>query len=493
LRVTAQAFPPKSGLAVFCEAFSDWHYLHGAFLVKRPAYLVKLLLAMAAVSACSPSQGGDGEPRRKKKGLTAQAIEKESQSSGDAQLAFPGAVGHGAHARGGRGGKIMPVTTLADDGPGSLRECLEAEGPRVCVFRVSGVIRFTRRPPRITNPFLTIAGQTAPGDGITLAHAGGSVGRTPLLIKNTHDIVVRHIRVRTDLTGTERGSEDAFTIENSARVILDHVSGSWARDELVNGYADNDWITISNSIFAYGIPKHDKCALMASDPANAQHFSFIGNLCAHNGDRNPDINFPPASCVEVLNNVFYNAESEFAEIWETYGGTPVSIAGNVFKAGPDTQRSATGIIRQHIGSKGPASIYLYDNAFDGDFVHVGASAQGIQQQGPTCPLTMMPASAQSAYNTVLARAGTWPRDAIDAQVVSEVRSRTGKIVRVPGAIPAFSKAIPYPDSDNDGMDDRWEQANGGNAAVYDPWDDTDRNGINNFDSFLEHLDKERGL
>lgn len=466
--------------------------MHGDVTVKRQDYLPKLLLAVAALSACSASNGRDGK-HENSKGLSKEALDELSQSKGDAQLAFPGAVGYGAHARGGRGGKIMPVTTLGDDGPGSLRACVEAQGPRVCVFRVSGVIRFTKRPPRITNPYLTIAGQTAPGDGITLAHSGGAVGLTPLLIKNTHDIVVRNIRVRADLSGTERGSEDSFTIENSARVILDHVSSSWARDELVNGYADNDWITISNSIFAYGIPKHDKCALLASDPTNAQHFSFVGNICAHNGDRNPDINFPPGSCVEVLNNVFYNAQSEFAEIWESYGGTPVSIAGNVFKAGPNTSPSTVGVVRQSIGSKGPGAIYLNDNVFDGNFVQVTTSAQGISRPSPTCPLTITPLNAQVAYASALARSGTWPRDAIDAQVVSDVRNRTGRIVKAPGVIPAFGKATPYPDSDDDGMDDRWEQANGTNAAAYDPWEDADRNGLNNFDSFIEHLNKERGL
>src|SRR3546814_7535615 len=93
----------------------------------------------------------------------------------------------------------------------------------------------------------------------------------------------------------------------------DHVSASWARDELINGYGDNDWITISNSIFAEGIPRHDKCALLASDPKGPQHLSFIGNICAHNGDRNPDLNFPPGSCAEVINNILYNGQSEFAE------------------------------------------------------------------------------------------------------------------------------------------------------------------------------------
>lgn len=460
--------------------------------MNRPDYLSQLLLATIMMTSCSPPS--EGKAQGEKETLARQvSVKREMQRNEDRAFAFPGAVGHGAHARGGRGGRIIPVSTLADAGAGSLRACIDTSGPRVCVFRVSGVIRFTQRPPRITEPYLTIAGQTAPGDGITLAHSGGAVGRTPLLIKNTHDIVVRNIRVRNDLVGDERGSEDSFTIENSARVILDHVSASWARDELVNGFADNDWITISNSIFAFGIPRHDKCALLGSDPTRPQHFSFIGNVCAHNGDRNPDINFPPGSCVEVVNNVFYNAQSEFAEIWESYGGTPVSIVGNFFKAGPETTPSTVGVVRQIFGSKGASSIYLRDNAFDGNFVHVTASAEGLVKPAPACPLTMKPATAKSAYETVLARAGAWPRDAIDQQVVSDVRNRTGHIVRTPGVIPAFSAAVGYPDRDDDGIDDRWERVNGMDAGRYDPWDDADGDGTANFDNFLQHLDKERGL
>lgn len=460
--------------------------------MNRPDYLSQLLLAAIVMTSCSPAS--EGKVRGEKEDLARQASPKWAmEGNKDGAFAFPGAVGHGAHSRGGRGGQIIPVTTLADHGPGSLRACLDASGPRVCVFRVSGVIRFTQRPPRITNPYLTIAGQTAPGDGITLAHSGGAVGRTPLLIKNTHDIVVRNIRVRNDLVGDERGSEDSFTIENSARVVLDHVSASWARDELVNGFADNDWITISNSIFAFGVPRHDKCALLGSDPTRPQHLSFIGNICAHNGDRNPDINFPPGSCVEVVNNVFYNAASEFAEIWESYGGTPVSIVGNFFKAGPETTPSTVGVVRQIFGSKGASSIYLFDNAFDGNFVHVTASAEGMVKPTPACPLTMNPAPAKSAYETVLARAGAWPRDAIDREVVSDVRNRTGHIVKAPGVIPAFSAAVAYPDRDDDGIDDRWERVNGMDASRYDPWDDADGDGTANFDTFLQHVDKERGL
>ncbi|WP_068078267.1 pectate lyase family protein [Novosphingobium lentum] len=402
--------------------------------------------------------------------------------------AFAGAIGYGARSKGGRGGAVVAVTTLADAGPGSLRACVERDGPRTCVFRVSGVIRFTQRPPVIRNPYLTIAGETAPGGGITLAHGGGPDGRTPLLIKDTHDIVVRHVRIRNDRIGGERGSEDSITIENSNWVIIDHVSASWARDELINGYGDNDYITISNSIFSWGIPKHDKCALLGSDPTRPEHFSFIGNLCAFNGDRNPDINFSPGSCVEVLNNVFYDAQSEFAEVWESYGGTPVSIIGNFFKAGPNTTSHAVGIVRQVTGSRGLGSIYMTDNTFDGDFEHITTLAQGIARTSIPCPLTIAPVTAAQATAHVLQTAGAWPRDDLDREVVADVQNRRGRIVQEPGVIPPIAEGTPFPDRDNDGMDDRWEVAHGANPAKADPWTDADSDGISNLDAFLDDLD-----
>jgi pectate lyase len=416
------------------------------------------------------------------------------QTKGSAQQlprtkAFPTAIGHGATALGGRGGKIIPVTTVSDRTSGSLRACLEATGPRTCVFRVAGIFRFTGTPPVIRNPNLTIAGQTAPGGGVTIAHDGSAESRTPLLIKNTSDVVVRHVRVRNDRIGGEKESEDSITIENSKHVIIDHVSASWARDEVINGYGNNDFITISNSIFSYGIPKHDKCALLASDPKNVQKFSFIGNICAHSGDRNPDINFKPASCVEVVNNIFYNAGSEFAEIWETYGGTPVSLVGNSFKAGPDTVDNAPGIIRQAIGSRGLASVYLQDNQFFGNFNHIDSSITLVRKNSPPCPLTLTPASASAAYDSVLAKSGAWPRDAIDAVVVTDVRNRTGNIMSLPGPIPAIAEGTPYPDIDNDGMDDRWEKSTGAKVGVADSWLDGNKDGTLNFDAFLDHLER----
>lgn len=405
------------------------------------------------------------------------------------ERAFPGAVGYGAASKGGRGGRIIAVDTLADSGPGSLRACVEADGPRVCVFRVAGLIRFTTRPPTIANPFLTIAGQTAPGGGITIAHDGGETGRTPILVKNNHDVVIRHIRVRNDRAGTHRGSEDSFTIENSRNIILDHVSASWARDELVNGYGDNDWVTISNSIFAEGIPKHDKCALLASDPKGPQHLSFIGNICAHNGDRNPDLNFPPGSCAEVVNNILYNGQSEFAEIWESFGGVPVSLIGNSFIAGKNTRPDTIGIARNVIGSKGEARVFLADNRFDGDFVHVSPLLKAVEVASPPCPGTIKAAPAQQAYEQVLRWAGAFPRDAIDRKVVNQIRDRKGQIVKQPGLIPPADPGTPYPDADGDGMDDGWEARNRADPRRADAWADGDGNGLANLDQYLDWLSR----
>jgi pectate lyase len=447
--------------------------------------------SMPWLLACSISPAGSADNNDKAPTGTASAgtsaINEPDPRSYD-KPAFAAAIGFGAKSQGGRGGKIIAVSTLADAGPGTLRACIAASGPRVCVFRVSGVIRFVGRPPVISNSFITLAGQTAPGGGITLAHSGAVGGRTPLVVKNTHDVIIRHIRVRNDLIGELRGSEDSVTVENSSFVVFDHVSASWARDELVNGYSDNDYITVSNSIFAWGIPRHDKCALLASHPADPQHFSFIGNICAHSGDRNPDVNFPPGSCVEVINNVFYNAQSEFAEVWETWGGTPVSLVGNSFIAGPNTMRKAVGIVRQTVGSKGAASIYMSDNAFSGQFIQVAPSTASHVRPAPPCPLTVNPMQAAAGYAAVLKKAGAWPRDSLDRQVVDDVRLRRGRIVQAPGTIPPIANAAPYPDKDGDGMDDRWEAANGADPGKFDAWADQDQDGTSNLEAYLDHLD-----
>ena len=402
------------------------------------------------------------------------------------RFAFPAAIGYGAGAVGGEQGRVIYVTNHNNSGLGSLRSCLVAEGKRVCVFAVGGVFRFTTKPPMITNPYLTIAGQTAPGGSVVITHAGGSSARTPIVIKDTHDVIVRHVRVRLDRLSANRKSDDAFTIENSRNVIIDHVSASWASDELINGYADNDAITISNSIFSYGIPRHDKCALLASDPEDAQHLSFIGNICAHNGDRNPDINFPPNSCVEIVNNILYNAQSQFAEVWESFGGSPVSIVGNTFIAGENTRGGAQGIARNTLGSRGTAEIYLWGNDFRGNFEHVSNFAKQAQVERSPCSMTIQPQEAGLAYESVLQNAGAWPRDAIDSRVISDIRTLSGEIVQRPGSILSLPSGEHYPDIDEDGMDDDWEVSHGANPQLFDPWADSDGDGVMNFENFLSY-------
>ena len=414
-----------------------------------------------------------------------QASAPQAFTTTPAMDAFPGVQGHGRKAVGGRGGRVVAVTTLADAGPGSLRACIDMAGPRVCVFRVAGIIRYTTKRPIIKNPFITIAGQTAPGGGILITHGGGADGFTPLVVKNTHDVIIRHIRVRPDRRGEQREANSAIVIEASRRVVLDHVSTSWSLDENVGGYAGNDDITISNSIFAEGIPRHDKCALLASDPTGPQHLSFIRNLCAHNGDRNPDVNFPPGSCVEVINNVLYDGVFEFAEIWESYGGTPVSLVGNYFRAGPSTRRGqAHGLVYQSIGSTGHARLYERGSVFDG-VIPENSGVAAVRVAAPPCPLTITPGDASAAYAVVLDQSGALPRDSVDRRIVDEVRTRTGHIVSAAGQLPIIAPASAYPDSDGDGMADDWERSHGHDPKRFDAWGDKDRDGWTNLDEFLD--------
>ena len=445
-----------------------------------PVLALRIVLSCSVTAACHGAVEDEPIVERPLAAVTHQG-----------RLAFPGAEGHGRFARGGRDGRIIPVTTLADEGSGSLRACIEASGPRVCVFRVAGVIRYVRERPIILHPNVTIAGETAPGDGILITHSGGDRAFTPFVVKNSHDVVVRHIRVRTDLPGEQRGANSAFIIENSRNVILDHVSASWALDENVGGYGRNDAITISSSIFAEGVPRHDKCALLSSDPKGPQQLSFVRNLCAHNGDRNPDVNFEPGSCVEVINNVLYNASSQFTEVWESYGGTPVNIVGNYYRQGPSTAGRAYAIDRPLVASGGRARIYQTGNVIDGDRVMFAPIAQEAFVDTPVCPLESTALDAHAAYARVLDTSGAFPRDSVDARIVEEVRTRTGKIGRNNRVLPTLRGGEPYVDTDRDGMSDAWERRRGLDIGRNDAWSDADGNGWANLEEFLNFAHETR--
>lgn len=401
--------------------------------------------------------------------------------------AFPGALGYGRYAKGGRDGAIIAVTSLADSGPGTLRACIDASGPRTCIFRVGGVIRWTTERPIIRNPYITIAGQTAPGGGILITHAGDKYGVTPVVVKNTHDVIIRHIRVRLDNRGKTRAVDSGIIIENSRNIIVDHVSVSWAEDETIGGQGQNDNITISNSILAEGLRRHDKCALLSSDPTSSQNLTFIGNICAHNGDRNPDVNFHPGSCVDIINNILYNARSDFVEVWEQHGGSPVNIVGNYFKSGPNMIPGRYIIARQSVKATGRARIYEAGNHIEGMIEREPPpNVREALVKTPTCRIASPVIDAKLAYDRALTGSGAFPRDAVDVRLVNEVRHGIGRIRHAPGVLPEIAAGTPYADSDGDGMSDAWELAHGTDVHRNDAWEDVDHDRWPNLDEFLDY-------
>ena len=250
-------------------------------------------------------------------GLASGAAPQASVSQGTAALAFPGAQGWAAHTPGGRGGRIIRVTTLAASGPGSFAEALAASGPRIVVFEVGGVIDLGMKELRITEPFLTIAGQTAPQPGITFIRGGLTIA--------THDVVVRHIRMRPGDGDKPKwsGDIDAITTVRGARdVIVDHCSLTWATDENLSasstrflGESEQQWmeaasrrITYSNNIIAEGLAnathakgEHSKGSLIHD---HVNDMLIVGNLYAHNYERNPL--FKGGARGQVINNLIYD-------------------------------------------------------------------------------------------------------------------------------------------------------------------------------------------
>lgn len=413
-------------------------------------------------------------------------------------LAFPGAEGYGKQAAGGRGGAVIAVTRLDDavDGTGSpesgtLRACVNAAGPRTCVFRVGGVFVLTQGSLLINRPFLTIAGQTAPGGGVLITHDGGSAARTPVLVKNTTDVVVRHVRSRP-LKSPAPASNSGFTVEGAQRVILDHVSTSWAEDQNISVFAGTTDLTVSWSIAAEGLMPHSKCALVSSWPTGPQRITFARNICASNNDRNPDLHSQPNSCLDVINNVFYNVKSAFAEIWGNFGGTWANIAGNVFRRGPNTISSIYGMMWQDVGATGTPRIYQTANLADGSRITmVDPDLEPYLVATPVCALSAGRDSATKAYTQALARAGAFPRDAVDARIVGEVTNRTGSLKTDPGPMPAIDDGVAYADVDQDGMSDAWESQNGRNPALFDAWSGKDESGFFALDRFLDYAHQQR--
>ncbi len=382
--------------------------------------------------------------------------------------AFPGAEGFGATTPGGRGGKVLVVRNLNDSGPGSLREAVETKGPRIVVFAVSGLIDL-KSEVRVTEPWLTIAGQSAPGEGVCLRGAGIAV--------NSHDVVIRYLRSRPgDILGKE---VDAIGIGgDSYNVVIDHCSASWSVDEALSPSGGIRDVTVQWCLIGESLRKsvHSKGEHGYGSLARAiGGVTFHHNLWVKNTARNPRLgdNYgkPPYPTFDVRNNVM--------ALW---GGTCSGMTGdhlganyvaNYLKPGPESSPRPPIVLT----NTAHVRYYVAGNVVEGRPQHSGndvAMFTPSEVDGrklfelATEPFAVPPVtatSAREAYEQVLARAGAMRpvRDAVDLRIIEEVRSGKGRIIdsqKDVGGWPVYRPVQAPLDTDGDGMPDAWESSHG---------------------------------
>ena len=410
----------------------------------------------------------------------AQQPEEQSGLPGRQILAFPGAEGYGKFTTGGRGGKVILVTNLEDDGPGSLRAAIDQKVPRTILFAVSGTIAL-KSPLKIRYGNVTIAGQSAPGDGICLKNYVTSI--------TADNVIVRYLRFR--LGDETRQADDAFNGVGHKDIIIDHCSMSWAVDENASFY-NNENFTMQWCIIAESLHQsvHFKGAHGYGGIWGGKSATFHHNLLAHNTSRNPRfngqrfLNTDKPEAVDFRNNVIVNWSFNSA-----YGGEGGNhnMVNNYYEAGPATRKNVANRIVNPADT--PSGKFYITGNFVKGFPAVSADnwAGGVQgnhwqdartdQPIPFVPIEQEPAEA--AYKLVLAHAGaSWRRDAVDTRIIEGIRN--GKMNDGPeknGIINSQSdvggwpelKSLPAPvDTDGDGMPDEWEKKNKLNPA--DPAD-----------------------
>jgi hypothetical protein len=371
-------------------------------------------------------------------------------------VVFPGACGFGVQTPAGTAGQVIRVTSLDAGGPGSLRAAAEAKGPRLVVFEIAGVIDLKGRTLRIREPFLTIAGQTAPSPGITLIGGGISI--------STHDVLIQHLRIRPgDRGGAKRSGwqPDALGTDAARDVVVDHCSLTWAVDEnlsasgprLSGPESTSRRITFSNCIVAEALhdsthPKgpHSKGTLIHDC---CRDIAIIGNLYAHNADRNPY--YKAHTTGAVVNNVIYNPGRAGIQLtyspaeWEGAPMRPVNprvaIVGNLMLHGEDT-RPGLPLVSGQFGDA-----CMEDNlAFDRDGAPVEMKAEAINTLSakPVWPdgLTALPASA--ALESVVGNAGArpWERDSTDRRIIRDLTTRKGRIIDSQDEVGGYPRTTP---------------------------------------------------
>jgi len=457
---------------------------------------------------------------------------------------FPGAEGGGQFSFGGRGGKVITVTSLADRGHGTLREaCEESVGARIVVFNVAGVIHL-KSPIIIAAPYVTIAGQTAPGDGVCVAGESFWV--------NTHDVVVRHMRFRRGETKVER-RDDSFGGNPVGNIMIDHCSCMWGLDENISFYRHmfnpgpgmkeeklpTVNVTIQNTISAQALDTYNHAF---GSTLGGENCSFMRNLWANNAGRNPSIGWN--GIFNFVNNVIYNWHNRSVD-----GGDYTAlynIINNYYKPGPVTSKDEpighrilkpeSG--RSKLGYLVFGRVYANGNIMEGndavtkDNWNGGIQVEEMENAGqytdsmrwnepfpkPEFPIM----KAQEAYDFVTTNVGANipKRDIVDEHILTQVK--TGKVyykegldsvnffqfkhrrlpkdsykngiitdIRQVGGYPEY-KGKAYKDSDGDGMPDAWEKKNGLNPN--DPSDaikDCTGDGYTNIEKYINGIDTKK--
>ncbi|MBB6324603.1 hypothetical protein FHS59_000218 [Algoriphagus iocasae] len=392
---------------------------------------------------------------------TKNAFAQEAQKP----LAFPMAEGFGKYTTGGRGGMVYIVSNLNDDGPGSLRDGIQKKEPRIIVFEVAGNIEL-KSSLDINYGDLTIAGQSAPGGGITIQGY-------PLKIK-ADNVIIRYIRSR--LGDLEKVQDDAMSSIRNKDIIIDHCSLSWATDECGSFY-DNENFTLQWTILSESLNNsvHEKGQHGYGGIWGGKKASFLYNLLADHNSRNPRFNGaryhkePAKEWVDFRNNVIYNWKGN-----SSYAGEQgqYNIVNNYYKPGPATQSNRDRIVEPY---KPYASFYVTGNVVEGAATVTKNNSLGIQNVDPKIVQvdnefefsnaeTM---TAEQAFDAVMKNAGANIfRDPVDSRIVKEVRSGQNQFgnngiidsqTQV-GGWPILPKGDVPLDTDRDGMPDKWELA-----------------------------------
>jgi hypothetical protein len=428
-------------------------------------------------------------------------------------VAFPGAEGFGRLASGGRGGDVYEVTTLDDSGPGSLRDgFLTAKGPRTIIFKTSGTIQLKSRL-QLTKSDITIAGQTAPGDGICLRDY-------TFQMKGASNVIVRYLRLRLgdqNKPKGARGGDDTFNTDDIDRVIVDHCSLCWAIDGTHDlrrgGNFTMQWSIVCESL-NHSLHNKGTHAMCASYRNPSGNISLHHNLYSTCRDRHPSLgseDAPPQYIVDFRNNIDYNwSDPGTCNFCDAF----INCVNNVWRPGPMTNPKKLPIAMKG-GLPDMAKGHMEGNVFEDrddltkdnyaalDFnrwLHrpdTGYKYAGTMKDwksskpadlGPNTPQTQ---PAKEAYELVLARSGaSLHRDAVDQRIVANVRERKGKVIdsqQEVGGWPVLKSAPAPVDSDHDGIPDDWEKAHGLNPNDASDSKIIGEDGYSNLEKYLNSL------